>query len=152
MRLCNSMSWNGVCFACCACNTHAIPWHAATCICWWVNSTSDSLVSALHCVQSKPDAETFRQQARFHLRYLPLILSLCNSNYGYRKGLHTAAFPQYIKVKGKSVPIQAWSGPEDSRKLRFPDFMTTAQECGKVVSHKHRPHLTPGNSPGTHFC
>ena len=37
-------------------------------------------------------------------------------------------------VKGKSVPLQAWSGPEGSRKLRFPDFMTTAQEGGKVVS------------------
>ena len=34
----------------------------------------------------------------------------------------------------------------------FPDFMTTAQEGGKVVSLKHRPHLPPGNPPGTHFC
>jgi len=24
-----------------------------------------------------------------------------------------------------SVPLQAWSGPEGFRKLRFPDFMTT---------------------------
>jgi hypothetical protein len=24
-------------------------------------------------------------------------------------------------VKGKAVPLQAWSGPEGSRKLRFPD-------------------------------
>ena len=55
-------------------------------------------------------------------------------------------------IKGKSVPLQAWSGPEGSRKLRFPDFMTTAQEGGKVVSHTHWPHLPPGNSPGTHFC
>jgi len=28
--------------------------------------------------------------------------------------------------KGKAVPLQAWSGPEGSRKLRFQDFMTTA--------------------------
>ena len=34
--------------------------------------------------------------------------------------------------KGKAVPLQAWSGPEGSRKLGFPDFMTTAQEGGKV--------------------
>jgi hypothetical protein len=46
-----------------------------------------------------------------------------------------------IVRKGKSVPLQAWSGPEGSRKLRFLDFMTTAQEGGKVVSLKHRPHL-----------
>jgi hypothetical protein len=26
--------------------------------------------------------------------------------------------------KHKAVPLQAWSGPESSRKLRFPDFMT----------------------------
>jgi len=58
-----------------------------------------------------------------------------------------------IKVnKGKSVPLQAWSGPEGFRKLRFPDFMTTAQGGGKVVSHKPRPYLLLGNSPGTHFC
>jgi len=30
--------------------------------------------------------------------------------------------------KSKAVPLQAWSGPEGSRKLRFPDFMTTAQD------------------------
>jgi len=54
-------------------------------------------------------------------------------------------------IKGKAVPLQAWSGPEGSRKLRFPDLMTT-QDSGKVVSLTHRPHLPPGNTPGTHFC
>jgi len=38
------------------------------------------------------------------------------------------------------------------RKLRFPDFVTTAQDGGKVVSLMHRPPLPPGNNPGTHFC
>jgi len=37
------------------------------------------------------------------------------------------------KRKGKAVPLQDRSGPEGSRKLRFPDFMTTAQ-CA-VVTH-----------------
>jgi len=41
--------------------------------------------------------------------------------------------------KGKAVPLQAWSGPEGSRKLRFPDFTTTAQDGGEVVSLTHRP-------------
>ena len=54
--------------------------------------------------------------------------------------------------KGKAVPLQSWSGPEGTRKLRFPDFMTTAQDGGKVVSLTHRPPLPPGNNPGTHFC
>jgi hypothetical protein len=56
-----------------------------------------------------------------------------------------------IKKKGKAVPLQAWSGPEGSRKLRFPDYMTTAQGGGKVVRLTHRPPLPPGNAPGTHF-
>jgi len=54
--------------------------------------------------------------------------------------------------KGKSVPIQAWTGPEGSRRLRIPDFITMAQEGGKVFSLMHRPHLPPGNPPDTHFC
>ena len=57
-----------------------------------------------------------------------------------------------VKGKGKAVPLQTWSGPEGSRKLRFPDFMTTAQDGGKVVSPTHRQPLSPGNIPGTHFC
>ena len=42
--------------------------------------------------------------------------------------------------KGKAVPLQAWSGPEGSRKIRFPYFMTMAQDGGKV-SLTHRPSL-----------
>ena len=58
----------------------------------------------------------------------------------------------YSLGKGKSVPLQVRSGPEGSRKLRLPNFMTTAQDSGKVVSLTHRPPLSPGNTPGTHFC
>jgi hypothetical protein len=62
---------------------------------------------------------------------------------------------KYIKsilwrVVKSSASLQAWSGPEGYRKLRFPDFMTTAKERVKVVSLMHLPHLPPGNS-GTHF-
>jgi predicted DNA-binding transcriptional regulator AlpA len=56
------------------------------------------------------------------------------------------------QLKGKAFPSQAWSGPDGSRKLRFPDFMTTAQGGGKVVSLTHRPPLPPENTPGIHFC
>jgi hypothetical protein len=44
---------------------------------------------------------------------------------------------------GKVVPLQAWTGPEGSRKLRLPDFVTMAQDGGKVVSLTHRPLFTP---------
>jgi hypothetical protein len=47
--------------------------------------------------------------------------------------------PLYGTVE--AVPLQAWSGPQGSRKLRFPDFMTTTQDGGKIVSLTHRPPL-----------
>ena len=51
-------------------------------------------------------------------------------NHCYR-GKEICNINKYYK-KGKSVPLQAWSGPEGSRKLRFPDFMTTAQDGGRL--------------------
>jgi len=39
--------------------------------------------------------------------------------------------------KGKAVPLQAWTGPEGCRKLRLPDFVTTAQDGGKVPRTGH---------------
>jgi len=56
--------------------------------------------------------------------------------------------PDYVKA----VPLQARTGREGSRKLRFPDFVKMSQDGGKVVSLTHRALLTPGNNPGTHFC
>ena len=54
--------------------------------------------------------------------------------------------------RSTAVPLEAWTGPEGFRKLRFSDFVTTAQDGGKVVSLTHRLSLPPGNTPGTHFC
>jgi hypothetical protein len=42
-----------------------------------------------------------------------------------------------IKNIGKAVPLQAWSGPEVSRKIRFPDFMTTAQDGAAFTPRKY---------------
>jgi len=36
------------------------------------------------------------------------------------------------KKEGKTVPLQARSDPEGSRKLRFTDFVTTAQDGGRL--------------------
>jgi len=71
---------------------------------------------------------------------------------GVRCGRGVTLTPHLLLVKGKAVPLQAWSGPEGSKKLIFPDFMTTAQDGGKVVSLTHRLPLPPGNKRGTHFC
>jgi len=58
-------------------------------------------------------------------------------------------------VKGIEIKISPITGPrcpEVSRKLRFPDYVTVAQDGGKVVSLTHQLLLPPGNTPGTHYC
>ena len=35
-----------------------------------------------------------------------------------------AAAAVVVVVKGKAIPLQAWTGPEGSRRLRLPDFKT----------------------------
>ena len=42
--------------------------------------------------------------------------------------------------------------PVCNNKLRIPNYMTTAQDGGKVVSPTYQPPLCPGNASGTHFC
>jgi hypothetical protein len=66
--------------------------------------------------------------------------------------LHCPLLTGKVKDEGKAVLLQAWSGPEGSRKLRFPDYMTTTQDGGKIVNLTQRPPLPSGNAPGTHFC
>ena len=45
--------------------------------------------------------------------------------------------------KRYSSPITSPRGPEGSRKLRFPDYVTMAQDSGKVVSLTHWLLFTP---------
>jgi len=62
--------------------------------------------------------------------------------YGWLSGLRSDSHPYRVKNisvvdqtathEGKAVPLQARSGPEGSRKLRFPDFVTTAQDDGRL--------------------
>jgi len=66
--------------------------------------------------------------------------TLCTMNSKLELNLNT----QFdVNKKGKAAPLQAWTGQEGSRKLRLPDFVTTAQDGGKVVSLTHRPLFTP---------
>jgi hypothetical protein len=56
-------------------------------------------------------------------------------------------------LKGKAIPLQPWTGPEGSRRLRSPEFKTVSKrwcfiEGGKVVNPTHRLPLPPGNIPG----
>ena len=94
----------------------------------------------------------------FHvIRLLCIRNLLCSLAHSIGLKIHSKQITSHelirqLKGKGKAVPLQAWSGPEGSRKLRFPDYMTTAQDGGKVVSPTQRPPLPSGNAPGTHFC
>jgi hypothetical protein len=51
--------------------------------------------------------------------------------YSFRCRTVVLGSTQPLTEVSKSVPLQVWSGPEGSRKLRFPDFVTMAQDGGK---------------------
>jgi len=59
-------------------------------------------------------------------------------------------------MKSRTVMIQSRYRPGQAqrvlRKLGFLDFVTMAQDGGKVVSLTHRPPLSSGNTAGTRFC
>ena len=45
-----------------------------------------------------------------------------SSNQRHKEG-KSHVTPMFIgKGKGKAIPLQAWTGPEGSRRLRLPDF------------------------------
>ena len=60
----------------------------------------------------------------------------CTSTYFWNGSFCFLFIQQEIhcegKGKGKAVPLQAQKGPEGSRKLRFPDFVTAAQGGGRL--------------------
>ena len=60
-----------------------------------------------------------------------------NEKYKAQAMLKTAVY--LLRHKGKAVPLQA----RGSRKLRFPDYVTMAQDGSKVVSLTHRPLFAP---------
>jgi len=45
---------------------------------------------------------------------------------------HNTTAERYSSKKAKAVPLQAWTDPEGSRKLRLPDFVTTARDSGRL--------------------
>jgi hypothetical protein len=57
------------------------------------------------------------------------------------RGLLQVDLYLYLKVKVKQSRCRPGVAHKFSRNLRFPDFMTTAQDGGKVVSLTHRPPL-----------
>ena len=110
---------------------------------------SHKIIFTVVCMWATPLWEHFRKS-------LPLVLytNIYITGLHWRSAWHLQQSTRKVATKddcidttcigkGKSVPLQAWSGPEGSRNLRFPDFVTTARDGGKVVSHTHRPLLPP---------
>ena len=53
----------------------------------------------------------------------------------------------------KAIPLQAWTGPEGSRRLRLPDFKIIWHVKVVRLPSLRIDRLYPsGNIPGTHFC
>jgi len=57
-------------------------------------------------------------------------------------------------VKGKAVPLQIWTVPEGSRKLRLPDFVTMAQDGGRLSALRKQGYVVPSNEtpPPPYVC
>jgi len=69
----------------------------------------------------------------FHQLFIYLVSSLVTDYIHYISGSDEIIeelcvwnrTPEFLHYeKGKAIPLQAWTGPEDSRRLRLPDFMT----------------------------
>jgi hypothetical protein len=55
--------------------------------------------------------------------------------------------------KGKVIPLQAWTGPEGSRRLRLPEFLDSRYiKAVRLSALRTRRLYLPRNIPGTHFC
>jgi hypothetical protein len=58
-----------------------------------------------------------------------------------------------LTVKFKAIPLQAWTGPECSRKLRLLDFEDNRHlKVVRFSAQRTGPLYSLGNIPGTHFC
>jgi len=57
------------------------------------------------------------------------------------------------KGKGNAFPLQAWTGPYDSRRLRLPEFLDSRHMKVEILSALSTGRLyPPGDKRGTHLC
>jgi hypothetical protein len=55
---------------------------------------------------------------------LPTLLHVTATNHYPQGGVSTFVTGSNLYVKGKAIPVQSWRGPDDSKRLRLPDFKT----------------------------
>jgi len=106
------------------------------CIIFMNNSTKFTFVTA---------------QTQGNTKYICSHTTPTRASHVFLYPLHSTYYTVH-KGNDKAVPLYAWTGPEGSRKLRFPDFVTTAQDGGRLSALWTSHLYPPGNTPGTHFC
>jgi hypothetical protein len=97
--------------------------------------TDSWIVGEGYCGNSQPtQSRTFTILSHTWRGFVLLNhLSLAHSSrFLHENGFLYAPVTEFLK--GKSIPLQARSGPEGSRKLRFPDFVTMAQDSGRLLA------------------
>jgi hypothetical protein len=52
------------------------------------------------------------------------LVRFATLNAGKKLGKYVTDVLLNYKCKGKAIPLQGWTGPEGSKRLRFPDFKT----------------------------
>jgi hypothetical protein len=61
--------------------------------------------------------------------------------------------PPNLLAKDKAIPLQAWTGPEGSKKLRLPDFQDNRHMNVARLSALHTGHLyPPADNPRSQWC
>ena len=53
-----------------------------------------------------------------------LVVNIFLGTHTFSAQACTAILKLELKKKGKAIPLQAWTGPQGSRRLRLPDFKT----------------------------
>jgi hypothetical protein len=144
----------------CATGHSALPTGGTACLCDGTQLPADRW----HCLYVRRDTRRCRQvalsaSAQAHSALLTdgRTWTLCCSHSSqtttsiikksfYKNSLRVSANRIIIKrtpVKGKGIPFRAWTGSDDFRSLKLPDFKTMAHESGNFVSPVHRPPLPP---------
>jgi len=84
---------------------------------------------------------------------LPGNLLNVNGVPGEEYGFWVETTTQHPNVKRKAIPLQAWTDPEGSRRLRLLYFKDNRNLNVVRLSAVHTGRLYPaGSIPGTHFC
>jgi len=128
-------------------------WLMRYCWCWCAGSLAINLVAIINLMHNHVNLHVKVKVNQS--RYRPGVAQSVPGSYGsqiswqrHRMVLNLSAsrndrlYPQEIHLV--LISVRGWVDPRA--------VMITVQDGGKVVSLTHRPPLTPGNTPGTHFC